>query len=148
MAQSYKKHFLELPSNDDGNKNNISFSKASSGEIAIKDRIKNATGDPDNVIICVDVKGKIQLIHSLSNLGGTIRRPEDKIVGAIGMGHDPVGIIVVKSSLGVSCKHKAPGLERYESCESMDDMKKLVASNNEKFNGSNYFCLPPLHLKP
>ena len=120
MAQSYKKHFLELPSNDDGNKNNISFSKASSAEIAIEDRIKNDTGDPDNVIICVDVKGKIQLIHSLSNLGGTIRRPVDKLVGAIGMGHDPVGIIVVKSSLGVSCKHKAPGLERYESCESRD----------------------------
>ena len=40
MAQSYKKHSIELPSDHDGNKNNIFSSKALSGEILIKDRIK------------------------------------------------------------------------------------------------------------
>ena len=62
----------ELPSNDDGNKNLNYFHGALNSELPTRDRIKNMTEDKDDVVAC-----KVQLVVSISNLGGTRSRSED-----------------------------------------------------------------------
>ena len=61
----------ELPSNDDGNKNLNYFHGAFNSDLPTRDRIKNITEDKDDVVACVDWEKIVQLIHSISNLGGT-----------------------------------------------------------------------------
>ena len=75
----------ELPSNDDGNKNISSFNEALSSDLSVEEKIKNLTEDKDDVIAFVDGESRIQLVHSVKNLGGTRSRPKNKIVGIIGI---------------------------------------------------------------
>ena len=66
----------ELPSNDDRNKNLNSFHKALNSDLPTRYRIKNITEDKYDVVACVYGENKVQLIHSITNLGGT--RPRSK----------------------------------------------------------------------
>ena len=84
-SMSWKQHLTELPSNDDGNKNLNSFHEAFNSNLPTRDRIKNITEDKDDVVACVDGEHKVQLIHSISNLGWTRSRSKQKILGIIGM---------------------------------------------------------------
>ena len=71
MTSRIWKNFLtELPSNDDGNKNIVSFSEAMSKNLSSEERVKNLTEEKNEIVACVDGEGKIQLVHSISNLGG------------------------------------------------------------------------------
>ena len=99
MANDYKSYYETLPSNEEGNKNMDSFSNAFSGDLSVDDRIRVATGDQDNVIIASDAEKSVVVLHSFHNLGGTVRRPEDKIVAAVGMGANPTGIVIAKTSI-------------------------------------------------
>ena len=59
----------KLPSYDDGNKNLNYFHEALNIDLPTRDRIKNITEDKDDVVDGVDGENKVQLIHSISNLG-------------------------------------------------------------------------------
>ena len=86
MSENYREYYNNLPSNDEGNQLLDSFSKALSGGLTVKERIQIASKDQDNVFICADAEQKVIVLHSVNNLGGSVRKPEDKIVGAVGMG--------------------------------------------------------------
>ena len=66
---------MDLPPNDDGNKNITSFSEAMNKDLSEDERIKNLTEDMDEIIAFADGESKIQLVHSVTNLGGTRSRP-------------------------------------------------------------------------
>ena len=73
----------KLPSNDDRNKNLNSFHEALNIDLPTRDRIKIITEDRDDVVASVGGGKKVQLIHSISNLGGTRSRSKDKIIGML-----------------------------------------------------------------
>ena len=85
----------ELPSNDDGNENLNYFHKALKSNLPTRNRIKNMTEDKDDVVSCVDGGGGVQLIHSISNLGGTRSRSKDKILGIIGMEQQGICVEII-----------------------------------------------------
>ena len=55
------------------------------------EKIRNVSIDKDNVILMVDGEGKVALAHSIANLGGTQRRPKNKVVGIMGLGPRGIG---------------------------------------------------------
>ena len=112
------------------------------------DRIRVATGDQDNVMIASDAKKSVVVLPSFHNLGGTFRRPEDKIVAAVGMGANPTGVVIAKTSIGTSVKAKGPGFT-LEECDSTEKLKNLKGETKGKgtHHGSNIFLLAPWAVK-
>ena len=70
-SRIWKQHLIELPSHDYGNKNLNYFHKALNINLRTRDRIKNFPEDKYDVVACLDGEDKVQLIHSISNFGGT-----------------------------------------------------------------------------
>ena len=70
-------------------------------DLPTRDRIKNMTEDKDDVVACVDGENKVQLIHSISNLGGTRSRSKDKILGVIGMEQQGICVERITDSVAI-----------------------------------------------
>ena len=111
--KNFKNYFANLESNGEGNENIASFVNALSGES--KDDAKTATYDADGVALGADAEDKAVLLHSMKNLGDSLRRTENKIVALVGMGSNPSGVLITNDSFCPHTKQKAPGLE---SCSS------------------------------
>ena len=95
MSRSWKNFLTELPSIDYGNKNIVSFSETMSKDLSNEDRVKNMTEEKNDIVTCVDGEGKIQLVHSISNLGGTRARSNNKILGIIRMDNQGVCVELI-----------------------------------------------------
>ena len=108
MATCFRDYYNSLPSNEEGNKNMEDFTDAFNEDLLVDERIRLAVGDPDNVIVAADAENNAVVLHSITNLGGTIRCKEDKIVAAVGMGSEPTGVVIAKGSMGVTVKAKGP----------------------------------------
>ena len=98
MSKNFRDYSENHPSNEDGNKNINSFSKALSGDKITKEKISIATNYTDSVIVGSDAKNNVVIIQSLSNLGGNLLRSDDNIVGAVGMGSNPTGVSIATNS--------------------------------------------------
>ena len=124
-SRSWKNYLTELPSNDDGNKNIISFSEAMSKDLSSEEKVKNLTEDKDKIVACVDGEGKIQLVHSISNLGGTRSRTNNKIVGIMGIEHQGICVELIETSMISDCTFDAPSLEAYKNCKTSEELGAL-----------------------
>ena len=133
----------KLPSNDDGNKNLNSFHEALNSDLTTRDRIKNITEDKDDVVACVDGENKVQLIHSISNLGGTRSRSKDKILGIIGMEQQGICVELIPDSVATDCNFPAPSLADYKRCQSKKELEELEVDDGGTFNGSSCFIPAP-----
>ena len=51
-----------------------------------KARIKNLTEEINTVFLAADAEGKIQILHSPKNFGGTRLQPKNKVVALVGLG--------------------------------------------------------------
>ena len=117
-SRSWKKYFTGLPSNDDGNKNLKYFHEALISNLLTRDKIKNITEEKDDVVACMDGENKVQLIHSISNLGETRSRSKDKILGVSGMEQQGIFVDLITDSVAINCNFPASGLEDYKQCQS------------------------------
>ena len=107
-VQELEKFLTELPSNDDGNKKIVSFSEAMNKDLSNEERVKNLTEDKNEIFACVDGEGKIQLVHSISNLGGTKARSNSTILDIIGMDNQGICVKLVESLMVSYCLFNAP----------------------------------------
>ena len=142
-SRSWKNYLTELPSNDDGNKNIISFSEAMSKDLSSEEKVKNLTEDKDEIVACVDGEGKIQLIHSISNLGGTRSRSNNKLVGIMGMEHQGICVEFIETSMVSDCTFDAPSLEAYKNCTTSEELGALIPDGGGAFGGSPVFVMAP-----
>ena len=145
--KDYREYFFNLPSNDDGNKLLDSFSEALSGDLTVKERIQIASKDQDNVSVCADAEQKVVVLHSVNNLGGSVRRPDDKIVGAVGMGSNPSGVVISTQSFCTTVKANGPGWTKLESCNTTEELEALKGFKEGQHHGSNVFLLAPFMVK-
>ena len=133
----------ELPSNYDGNKNLNSFREALNSDIPTRDRIKNNTEGKDDAIACVDGKNKVQLIHSISNLGGTRSGLKYKILGIIGMEQQGICVELITYSVATDCNFPALSLVYYKQFQSKKEFEKLEVNDGGTFKGSSCFIPAP-----
>ena len=114
LSRSRKQHLSEFPSSDDRNKKLNSFHEDLNSDLPTRYSIKNITEDKDDVVACVDGGVKVQLIHSISNLGGTRSRSKDKILGIIGMEQQGICVELITEYIATDCNFPAPSLEDYK----------------------------------
>ena len=134
---------MDLPSNDDDKKNITSFSEAMNKELSEDEKIKNLTEDMDEIIAFADGESKIQLVHSVTNLGGTRSRPKNKIVGIIGMGNQGIFVELDANTMVSDLTFNAPSLEAYKGCESNKEFESLIPDGGGSFEGSAAFIMAP-----
>mmetsp|Transcript_9482 Transcript_9482/g.20135 ORF Transcript_9482/g.20135 Transcript_9482/m.20135 type:complete len:230 (-) Transcript_9482:329-1018(-) len=84
-AASFKAFYVRQPEDDDGNKNTKAFTDALD-DTDEERRVKNVTEDLNAVLFAADAEGKIQILHSPANLGGTRTRPKNKVAALVGLG--------------------------------------------------------------
>ena len=142
-SRSWKKYFTGLPSNDDGNKNLNYFHGDLNNTFPTRDRIKNITKDNYDVVACVDGENKVQLIHSISNLGGTRSQSKDKILGIIGMEKQGIFVELIISSVNTDCNFPAPSLADYKQFRSNKELDELEVDDGGTFKGSSCFIPGP-----
>ena len=117
-SRSWNQHLTELLLNDDGNKNLNYFHEALNSDLPTRDRIKNNTEDKDDDIDCVNRDNKVQLIHSISNLGRTRSKSKDKILDIIGMEKQGISVELITDYVAIDCNFLAPSLAYYKQCQS------------------------------
>ena len=106
-----------------------------------------ATKNVDNVVVGSDTENNAVIIHSLSNVGGNLVSPADNIVGAVGMGSNPIGKSIAINGFCKKIKLSTPGLGKYKECSSEEELTALKGTNKGKTNGSNIFILTPFMIK-
>ena len=116
-CNSWKQHYLSLASNKQGNQNISAFTEASLSSISKKDRLNNISEELDYVVLTGDGFNKVQLLHSIKNVGGTRLRPENKILALIGQGPNSVPVIVDEESLLADVDICSPKFEDLVACE-------------------------------
>ena len=117
-SRIWKQHLTEFPSNDDGNKNLNSFQKALNSDLPTRESIKNITEDKYDVVSCMDGENKVQLIHSILNLGITRSRSKYKILENIRMEQQVICVELITDSVATDCNFPAPSLADYKKCQS------------------------------
>ena len=108
-----------------------------------RDRIKNITEDADDFIACVDGENKVQLIHSISNLGGERSRSKYKILGIIGMEQQGSCVELITDSVVTDCNFPAPSLADYKKCQSKKSLEELEVEDGGIFKVSSCFIPDP-----
>ena len=64
----------------------------------------------------------IQLVHSISNLGGKSARSNKNILGIIRMDNQGICVELVESSMVSDCVFDAPSLEAYRRCQKAKEL--------------------------
>ena len=70
----------------------------------------------------MDAEGKIQLVHSISNLVRTRAISKNKILGIIGMDNQGICVELVENSMVSDCVFDAPSLEAYRRCQTAEEL--------------------------
>ncbi len=84
-AVSFKAFYAHQPKDDDGNKNTKAFTDTLDDE-DVERRIRNFTEEINAVFFAADAEGKIQILHSPKNFGGTRLRPKHKVAALVSLG--------------------------------------------------------------
>ena len=125
ISTTWKHYYQSLPLNEDANKNLSSFSNDSvftpNTDFGAKIK-RNFTKDIDSIII-VKAPGSstFTTYPSMTNLGGTISKPNNKYVGLIGFYPNATAAIFDKASIVTSVE---------ESCLTHTTFKNISDSAN------------------
>ena len=147
MSKNFKEYFESHPSNEDGKKNISSFLEALSGDKSKKEKTSTASNNADSVVVGLDAENNVVITRSLYNLGGNLLRPDDNIVGAVGMGINPIGVSIFTNSFCKQVKLNTPGLEKYKECEPKEELAAIKGTKAGKIDGSNIFILALFIIK-
>ena len=73
----------------------------------------------------MDGGGKIQLVHSISNLGGARARSNNKIFGITRMDNQGICVELIENSMVSHCVFDAPSLEAYRRFQTAKELGEL-----------------------
>ena len=86
ISIDWKTFIATRTDNADANKNTSVFTEAWSPEKSRDQRFQTLTADPDMVLFAADSNKKLLVLHSFKNAGGTLLRPEKKLMCLSGSG--------------------------------------------------------------
>ena len=148
MAQvnSWKTHFLQLPSNVDANKNLTAFASDSSvdatnpAEFGAK-IIRAVSSDVNSVILAkCPVSANMTLYHSIMDLGGTRARPGHKIVGLLGSGPDAIAVKFDETSIKQIVELDCPTNAVLRTISNKENVETatIAATRPQKYHGASF----------
>ena len=86
-----------------------------------------------------DAEEKIVQIRGMKNLGGSLRRPKNKIAALVGMGSNPTGMLITDDSFCQHDKEKVPGIKKFQKCKSNEERTALTGVSKGMHDVSNIF---------
>ena len=145
LSTSWKQHFASLPENDDGDRNMMAFSVALAAGQTSSEKLKQLVDEIESIILVANEKNEITIIHSISNLGGTRSRPENKIVGLVGTGARATCVLLAWEKAVDDCNLITPTFDDIENCEEagLIDLEVTANPGVVTYPGSNSFIPAP-----
>ena len=144
---------------ESGNRNMKAYAEAANPSLSDKESRKRALfGEPEGVVMAAGSKS-VTLVHSIVDLGGTLSRPESKVVCLQGMSNNACPFLMEVDSFLEESTIITPTIESILQCSSVDELKELeppaarisTRSNNDdtdtSFECSSVFFLAPWQLK-
>jgi hypothetical protein len=130
-----------------GDKNLMAFAKATNSNISTEqERIAAVSSTPDAIALAVNENRKIVIIHGVKNLGGTLVRPDNKVVALSGLSHEAKIVLLSEgedTAFG-EIKTRCPKYSDIKDCPDRDSQKSLPLLRTD--NGCAWLCgivLPP-----
>ena len=148
LTTSWKEYFKTLETNDDSNKNIDIFNKATSlTDDSTEDTIiKALTEDIDVTILTVaPVTGKIKVLHSPKNLGGTRIKPGNKIVALDGFVGTSTPVLLDNACVTSKVELRTPALSRMRDFDTIEDIQSSSPPTTGplNFKHMSFIILPP-----
>lgn len=151
-ANSFKNHFKGLTSNADANKQLDLYrmsTEIEDDDQATEAKLKELTREQDSIILTFNsVTEKCQLLHSIANLGGTPRRPANKIVAIEGFGPAGTPVLLPATKFLSGGKTTVPTDENLLGVTQTADVAQLDAEIGNYFKNARFINLPPCIYVP
>ena len=90
---------------------------------------------------------KMKLIHSVTNIGGSLTAPGNQVVGLVGMTAKVVPILVFDQSISANLNSDMPFVKYIPLVRSKADYDGLEFKPSEKYIGASFVLLPPFLTK-
>jgi len=156
QVNSWKAHFLQLPSNEDANKNLTAFAKDSMVDTTNPDGfaaqiLRAVANDINSVILAKSpASSHLTLYHSITDLGGTRARPGHKIVGLLGSGPDATAVTFDQASIQKLVHLDCPNNTTLRAISDKNNVASatISATRPQKFQGAIFQFLPPFISSP
>ena len=140
-SNSWKQYYEILPGDDEGNKNMRSFSDFSSDTSTDGvSKLRDLVEDPNTVFLGAS-NGKILILHSPTNFGGTRTRKSNKLACLTGLGPKAIGIVLDEKSILSTKRFKGADEDEIIKCAPKEDIDGLKKTKYHTF-GSTFIAAP------
>ena len=85
----------------------------------------------------------MKLIHSLTNIGGSLTEPGNRVVGLVGMVAKSVPILISDQLVGTNLNIDVPFVKYIQLVRTKADFNGIEFKPSEKYLGTSFVLLPP-----
>ena len=122
---SWNDYFDSLPGDDEGNKNMAIFSEfCSNTKASASSKLRDLVEDADTVFLGA-YNGKVIVLHSPTNFGGTRTRKSNKLACLTGLGPEAIGVLLNEESILSSKKFKGADEDKAIDCTTKEEIDNL-----------------------
>ena len=146
LSPTWAAYFSNLIGADQGNLTMHLYSEASSGKTEASLRLNRLVESLDNAFFVADSERTITLLHSPKLLGGTLLRPEKKLMALVGLGATAMAVVLpVENWITRHHTFRTANVERMCECNSADELRELTTEGNTrhvKYHHAGSFFFP------
>ena len=124
-SNNWQQFYESLPGDDEGNRNMVSFSEFCSNASSDKTKLRDLVEDVDTVFVG-SMNGKIIIMHSPTNFGGTRSRKTNKLACLMGLGTISTGVLLNEDSVLESKKFKGADGAKILKCDTAKEITELT----------------------
>ncbi len=142
----WKSFFAARADNQTGNKNTPIYTEARPPDKNDEERFQTLTSDPNMVIFAAGNNKKLLTFHSFKNAGGTLLRPDNKLMCLLGTGASATAIKVNFKEIVANSNLVIPKIEELSKCKTASEVSELEAPNETglvTYPGSAFFLEAP-----
>ena len=125
-ANTFSHHFIQIADHSEaGNANFLAYANATNPVVSDESsRLRALLNDKDSIILVAN-GSEVIIIHSVVNLGGTLRRPKDKIVGLQGLGSNVLPILIEPKSFIKGLSLSVPRDKTFLECSDVATLERI-----------------------
>jgi hypothetical protein len=109
-------------------------------------KLQSLDEDNDTVILAADANRNAIILHSPKNFGGTRIRPENKVIGMLGLGTQVTRVNLVSNSALANCNIVVPTDDEIAACTTTEEVEDIPAPEENslvRFKGLAIFIPAP-----
>ena len=138
LSTNWSTYFKSRLDNETGNYNTMVYSNAWSSSTTNSSKLALLTNDPNTIIFAAKAEGTMIPLHSFANLGGSVLRPNNKVICLTSSGRVGVVVIVDEQSVTGKCKFTSPPTDIIIARNSPAEMQAIPTSNVSAGGGTEY----------